>query len=295
MRSFKALLVGGLASAGCTPDQEFVDNSIDQVAVVAGDFDAMESLLDRLLIPFYLYDGFINGPAYSVEEDGADFEKNPLKVEGLFALDLEIFQVVFVNSGIRGFGEVIYNGVSPDDALASDPAVIEAARAYVEGGGTLVVSDWAYELVELTWPDAISFYGDDQELDDAQVGGDPASISAGVHDDLVEALGESVSIDYNFGRWTVMEGVADHVTVHLSGDTDYWVSAADGLDTLEDVPMLVSFAAGAGQVIYSNFPWNIQSAGLADALLTGLVEGLPLDTAEAGAAQQDPDALGSDE
>ena len=286
-----ALLILGLGA--CSPDQEFIDNSVDQVAAVAGDFDAMESLLDRMLIPFYLYEGFINGPAYT--DEPGDYQKNPLKVEGLFGLDIELFQVIFINSGTRGFGEVVYNGVAPDDALASDPEVIDAARGYVEGGGTLVVSDWTYELIELAWPDQIEFFGDDQALDDAQVGGDPRSVTAEVADDLADTVGEAVSIDYNFGRWVVIESVADDVAVHLRGDTEYWLGAAEGLDTLEDAPMLVSFAAGEGQVLYSNFPWNIQSPGLADALLSALVEDLPLNTAEEGAAQQDPGDLGSEE
>lgn len=280
-----------LALVGCTPDQGFVEKDYGMIAVVTGDFDAIEQSLNRLLVPYQLYEGYISGPVY---EDGPDdVDAILLESEGLFTGESEegrelfLFDVVFVNSGTRGFGEYVYNGVEPDDALVTDEDAINNVREYVGAGGVLVVSDWAYELIEAAWPDRLDFYGDDALLDVAQAGSVGRYQARANPDTVLEALGgQDASVEYNFSYWTVIEAVGEGVDMHLSADIDYRVSGSEGEGTLPDAPLLVSFTEGSGLVVYSTFHWTAQSAPMADALLTALVEGLPVDSDDSGGATE---------
>lgn len=266
------------ALIACAPDQGFVEQSYEMIAAVTGDFDAVEQNLGRLLVPYQLYEGYTSGPVYG---DGA--EGMLLKSEGLFTGETEegrelfLYDAVFVNSGTRGFGEYVYNGLAPDDSLATDEAVIGNVRDYVAAGGVLVVSDWAYELIELAWPDRLDFYGDDTLLDAAQVGSLGRYQARAGSELALEAIGgQDASLTYDFSNWAVIEAVGEGVEVHLSADISYRISDAEGEGSLPDVPLLVSFTEGRGLVVFSSFSWVAQSAPLADGLLSALVAGLPV-------------------
>ncbi len=277
-------ILWALVGPACTPDQGFIEKSVDMISVVSGDFDYVEENLDRLLVPFQLYEGYINGPTY---DEDIEPDQILLDAETLFlgesaegGLEINLFDVVFVNSGARGFAEYVYNGLEPDDSLVRDTEAITNVQNYVESGGVLVVSDWAYELVEAAWPDKIEFFGDDAALDAAQAGS-VGRYTATVDEGLVEALGgETASVQYNYSYWTVIESVGEGVNTHLSADITYRVSASEGEGTLTGAPLLVSFAQGDGLVIFSTFHWNAQTAALSDALIAALVEGLPVNSAE---------------
>ncbi len=259
---------------GCTPEQEFVEIPIDAIAVTSGDYDRMEALLLRQLVNYQLYEGFIVGATYDPELDP---EMMVLEVEGLLASqdELENYGAVFVNSGTRGLGRFVYNGVDADDGLVSDAEVIDNVTRFVSGGGVLVVSDWGYDLVEACWPELITFVGDEAVLDDAQRGV-RGSTQAMVHREaLVNDLGQNVvSLDYDFSHWAVIESVADEVEVILSGDVAYRADELSGEAELDDVPLLVAFNHGAGHVYFSTFHWHVQNATVADTILFSVVDGL---------------------
>ena len=253
---------------------------IDAVAVVAGDFDHVGESLGRQLIGYQTYEGYICCASYDPDIDPAGIA---LKSETLFTGESEsggreIFEydMVMVNSGARGFGEWEYNGVEPDDHLATDPVAIDNTVEWVERFGVLWVSDWAYDLVERGWTDHIDFYGDDELLDAAQVG-TIGRIEARVTDtDLEEALDSAqVSLAFNYSDWMVMEAIegAD-VEVLLRGDAEVRLSASEGYGVVQDIPLLVTFPHGEGQVILSSFHWNAQNADLVDTILLTVAEGL---------------------
>jgi hypothetical protein len=152
---------------------------------------------------------------------------------------------------------------------------MENIREFVDRGGRLVLSDWTYDLVVALWPDKIDFFGDEAELDVAQVGV-LAQINGTVSDaTLAEALGdETVSLAYNYSNWSVIESVSDDVSVHISGDVTYRISASEGYGDLTDVPLLVSFTQGAGQVVFSTFHWMAQNPDLGERIMLEVVEGL---------------------
>ena len=93
----------------------------DDVAVVSGDFDHMAEILVRLDISYTDFEGYIERAIY---DERMDPDINSLKVEGLFHGEndregvptINTYDAVFINSGTRGLGEYVYNGVDPDSA-----------------------------------------------------------------------------------------------------------------------------------------------------------------------------------
>ena len=273
MRSVLCVPLLGLL-LGCTPEQEFIEIPIEAIAVTAGDYDRMETLLVRQLVNYQLYEGYIVGATYEPDLDPDDII---LEVEGLLASEdeLENYGAVFVNSGTRGLGQFVYNGVEADDGLVSDSAVVDHVTHFVSGGGVLVVSDWGYDLIEACWPEMITFVGDEAVLDDAQRGA-RGTVQAMVHREaLVNDLGQNlVSIDYDFSHWATIAAVSDEVEVILSGDVTYRADELEGEVELDDVPLLVAFEHGSGNVYFSTFHWRAQTSTVADTILFEIVEGL---------------------
>ena len=268
---------------GCGSDQGLTPFAFDSVAWVAGDFDAVEQTLSRLGVPATAYEGYIVGPATGTEAIGGD-GLTPT-VEALLAADegtLATHDAVFLDSGVRGLGEVVYNGVEPDDAFVADPAVLAAVVAWVESGGVLIASDWAYDLAEQAWPDAVSFAREAEGLDAAQSGLSERILATVEDPALAAALGaEQLAVDFDFRAWAVMQDVGPDTTVHLRGDALYRADQDDVQAELPAAPLLVSFSAGGGRVVLSSFAWWSQAPAVADTLLPALVPGLPLGQAAA--------------
>jgi hypothetical protein len=283
---------------GACNEQNFNERRIDSLAVVLGDFDDIRSVLTGLEISTAAYDGFIVQATYEPEEDRTLKGEMALTVEGLLTntdntgrIELNLYQAAFFNSGTRGLNLAQYNDpLLPDSSLLEDPALLDVACSYVNNGNTLVVSDWAYELIEYCWPDAIDFMGED-ELDDngvpvpdlAQLGQAEKGVvmSLGGDDKFKKDIGESsLAIDFNYSDWTVIEGVGADTTVLLSGDISYQPDSASPIELAIGTPTLVRFNPGEGQVLFSSFHWSAQSMGLAESLLLASVEGLRVGSGE---------------
>ena len=260
-----------------------IDNTISQqpireIAVVTGDFDHMSEALDRMLLSYTEYEGFICCASY---DSTVDPEANTLKAEGLFGgesssdgREIFIYDAVFVNSGSRGWGAFEYNGVGEDDQFLKDAVALQNVEDFVNQGGTLVLTDWTYDLIEAIWPDKVTFYNE-EEPDAAQVGL-IGPVEASVADTVLATKldQETVNVAYNFSNWTVIESVAEEVEVHLSGDVNYRISASEGNGTLENVPLLISFEQGGGQVVFASFHWAAQTPELGQTLMTEIIGGL---------------------
>ncbi|MDP2314547.1 MAG: hypothetical protein Q8P41_16715 [Pseudomonadota bacterium] len=271
-----------LALLACKTDQEFAEIRLDAIAVVLGDFDNVGDTLTALDIATQEYDGFIVQATYEPDDDRTVRDFGGPSVEGLFTgtdengqLQVSAFNAVFVNSGTRGLGAFRYNNqLEPDDSLLLDTDAMDHACNFATGGGTLVVSDWAYELVEYCWPDALELFGDDTVPDAAQAGiaGDVLADVKG--DKLIEALGATVNLAYDYTAWSVIESVGTGTEVLLSGNVDYQPSADQLPETLTGAPLLVRFVAGRGQVVYSTFHFSAQNPQVTQSLLLEGVEGL---------------------
>ena len=125
-------------------------------------------------------------------------------------------------------------------------------RAYVDAGGAIYASDWAYDVVEQVWPEAVNFVGADEIPDAAQMG-EYGVVNATVSDGaLAEWLdADYTQVEFDLPVWPPIEGVADTVSVHLTGNIEY--REGTNIFPLTASPLLVSFTSGEGKVAYSTF------------------------------------------
>ena len=266
----RSLLVLVPLSIGCN-EQSFSVRNLNSVAVTAGDFDNLAAPLDRMVVRHSVYEGLISTATWDAEYNGQNIA---LKVENLFGelSELSAHDAVFVSSGTRGIGERVYNGLLPDDDLVADPAVVANLQEYVRRGGIVLFTDWTYDLLEAAWPAYVTFVNDDSRLDAAQVG-EIGTVTSTVRAPALEAALEtdSVALKYDFSNWTVVESVSEEVTVWLSGTARYRVQAG-GLNTLDNVPMLLSFEpSGSGRVVFASFHMDAQTDVVTDQMLRTVV------------------------
>jgi hypothetical protein len=206
------------------------------VAVVTGDYDDFQDVLIAM--------GFAN---YDLV-DGLDREE----VQS-FLLDpanLVPYDIVFFNSGFVE-EDVIYDTDDSDvDGLTE--VARENLMAYVESGGSVYTSDWAYDVVEQIWPTRINWVGDDALPDAAQTG-EYGVVNAAVSDAaLAQFLGKNyIEVEFDLPVWPVLENVDTSVSIHLSGSVEYREGTATY--TLPTAPILVSFTSGEGKVVSSAF------------------------------------------
>lgn len=226
------------------PEPDCFDPLTLDVAVVTGDYDDFHLVLNQMGFANYvLVDGLD-------EDDLKDFLDDPE--------ELAQFDIIFFNGGFVEEG-VIYNtdDGEDDDDTGGEVDTGAATRmanivSYVEGGGSIYASDWAYDVVEIGWPERADFAGADEIPDDAQMG-DYVIVNAAVSDNsLAEFLGSSyLDVTYDLPVWPPVIEVAESVSVHVSGDVEY----SEGLSNfpLSAAPLLYSFNAGDGKVVYSTF------------------------------------------
>jgi hypothetical protein len=243
-----------------------------RTAIVLGDFDTVEQLIQEVSLTtnvraeIHKYDGFTDGPHWEAEADET-FERPALQVEDLLRSDavdaLDNFDTTFFSCGMRGVADHIYNGVGEDNHLVDDGTVIENLRATISHGRALYFSDWTYDLLERSYPDAVTWLGDDEILDDAQRG-QPGDVTARVvHEGLADAMevpvGSQIELIFNQGGWAVPLEVSDpsgDVTaaeVLVAGDISYDDPEGGGILEATDVPLVFSLEIGRGRVVYTAF------------------------------------------
>ncbi len=151
---------------------------------------------------------------------------------------LATFDIVFINCGAEEL------------EFASSPTLQANLRQYVQNGGSLYVSDQAYDVVELTFPSYIEFYGSDTAPSAAELGADTMSIQGSITDSILAAsLGNSyIELHYPLPYWAMIESVSSDVRVFIRGDAD-----SLDFDYLPNIPHTVSFRPGNGKVVYSSF------------------------------------------
>jgi SAM-dependent methyltransferase len=201
--------------------------------VVQGQYDRIEEVLARM--------GLQNVDLH----DGIPATLN--WAESLFQTQdiINGYDVVFVNCGVEELE--MARGLSAN--------AVRNIRRYVEQGGSLYVSDWAYELVEQAFPEKIDFFGPDDEHDGAQVAIGGEYLTRVIDPDLAAEVGNTMSIDFQFQLGTVVSQVADDVTIYLETDMQYRkeVGGQTISDVLPDTPVTVGFRHGLGKVIYTSF------------------------------------------
>jgi hypothetical protein len=209
-----------------------------RIAVVDGAYDQVEDVLGSLGIDpanVTMYDGEIGFfPGGNIEWVG--------ELLGDYAT-LAQYDVVFFNCGV-------------DDAAFTtekDQVAIDNLRQFVAQGGSVYASDWAYDIVETTWPNYIDFERTDTLGDSAQVGVSEATIPGTIVDaNLAAAMGQTtINMDYPLDIWAVMSAVDAGVTVYVRGNAR--VHSGFSEQTRTNIPHTVGFSPGGGRVLYTSF------------------------------------------
>ena len=215
------------------------------------------------------------------------------------------------NSGVLAKHDVVFINCASN--IQSNDQSAAALRQYVQNGGSIYASDWAYAYIQSAFPGYINF---------------PASPKIGTAQQVVATITDSglasyinsasppatINLNYNLGAWVVIDSVGANTTVHLRGSIN--TNTLTGLeqtaserrqdaqpqqgmgasDQLANRPLVVSFrpyGTAGGRVVYTTFHNEAQQSSLEQKLLEYLVL-LPFTSAQQQAVAQAIQAEGLD-
>jgi hypothetical protein len=202
------------------------------LAVVQGDWDSIQEILDYLGFPYTLY----------TADQAAGLLSDPV--------NLAKYDAVFLNCGS------VY-----DSLLATTPTAAPSLRAYAEAGGKVYASDWAYSMIEHAFPEMVHFHGEDDELGNPKVG-NVGTVHGKVLDPALESvMGSEVEIYYQLGAWVVVDGVGTGSSVVVQG------SPSTSSGTLDGVPLTIRAPQGKGSALYTTFHNEAQATADAKQIL----------------------------
>jgi hypothetical protein len=117
---------------------------------------------------------------------------------------------------------------------------------FVFGGGTLILSDREYTVLEELWPDKVDF------ANPVTTGNNNQEINCTVTPSEYVAYLRTgqYNVSYDLPNFAVVENCA--------GDIYFTGSYETANGPVSDVPVLMAFGYGEGRVIYSNFNWRAQ-------------------------------------
>ena len=233
-----------------TSDRCFKASGV-KIAVVQGDADQIESLLDDLGFTHDNYD-----TASGATSAGAKFLAN--------AATMNTYDVIFVDCGSKL--DSIFTGTAKT-------AIVKNVQSFVAAGHSLYASDWAWQIVENAFPNAIDFYGNDASTSKATAGpsttagprqgpgptlaekkaGAKAYTMAGniVDTGLAAVVGKTTTTIYeDLGTWVVMQAAGTGTVVEIEADVKAIAPATGDWGT---VPLVVRFPSGTGHVVYTSF------------------------------------------
>ena len=208
--------------------------------MVTGDYDDVGTLLSSLGFADYT---LVNGIQNSETQD--------------FLSDTDL---------LGSYDMLFFNGGFTEEGVISDDVLINNVRNYVEAGGTIIVSDWAYDLVETMFPDKMTFVGDDTiEVSE----GDAGLIDCRIVDpNMANSIGtDEIQVEFDLPLFPPVLFADPSVSIHMTGNVEYLdPNPIDGVDVAQAnrSPVLVSFAHGAGKVVFLSF--RIESNDTEDAL-----------------------------
>ncbi|OGQ26081.1 MAG: hypothetical protein A2138_17470 [Deltaproteobacteria bacterium RBG_16_71_12] len=201
------------------------------------------------LVPDELRIAVVRGSLYDhVEQVLDDVGVDPADID-LYDADWAE-QLLGADERVRDYRILFLNCRSAEPTLLASPAMQERLRSFIADGGSLHASDQAYDLIEVTWPDAVDFHGDDA----VRAAGDRGAIANAlpalvVHPGLIAGLGRSdATLRYALETWSVMLAAGPDVEVYLTADSPLMDGTVVG-----GSPQIVGFNHGAGRVVYSSF------------------------------------------
>jgi len=275
--------VSEIELAASTSDTESCDFDIAKIAVVTGHYDEIQNVLAKLgygtinssgrldqsaPFDFTLIDGnnSLNDSLYDNFED--------------FVMDLDNltpYDIIFINCG------------NSSEALSTNSTVKANLKQYVEEGGKLYVTDWAYMFLEQPFPDFMDFSRGGSDVNTPEAPITAAKIGKGgitsdvtVHDSTManwldqvyvnpgsivddcytlpksaegtqggRNLNGKVTIGDFLGGWVMMDGIHTDVLVKPK----IWISGpvSSYSDSVGNAPLTVTRDQGLGRILYSSY------------------------------------------
>jgi hypothetical protein len=235
---FDATVVAGMVTN--IPVDTCLDRDSVNIAVVTGDYDDIGAILTGMTIPYTRYNGIAS-------TDYVDFLRDPVAMAG--------FDIIFINCGQH------------TEWWPHAYEVGTNLRDYVLDGGNLYVSDWAYYMLEMSFPDLMDFYGDDTIGGAAAVGA-PGELTGEVVDPHMQALlGTSIAdLNFDYNAWAIPESVGPDTTVLVRG-----AAPIEGSSHVVSNAPLAGRAEPAGSIIYTAFHNESQATIDMETLLQEIV------------------------
>lgn len=240
---FTVLIVDGEVTELAT--EECLSSDDVRIAVVTGQYDSIEVVLDRLHLPYTRIDG-INGNAH------VSLLRDPGQ--------LDDYDIIFFNCGMN------------DNWLSYRPEIAANIRDYVRNGGSVYTSDWSYFLAETAYPDMIEFKGDDNQPGAAEMGV-AGSVHGIVRDaSMIAALGtDQADLNYDLDIWITPDAVGTGEEL-ISGSYAYYDDPFYGYGTsMASGPLAARLHDGAGQILYTTFHNERQTTFHMDILLQEII------------------------
>jgi len=208
------------------PEGQCIEQGNVQIAVVEGSWDAVEHILGTMSLEYDTIDYF----------GSTAFLRDPAR--------LSEYDIIFFNCGMDDSWEYSYGA-----------EVAGNLRDFVEAGGSIYASDWAYYIVEAGWPSMNTFQGDDSWLGDARVG-ETGYITADVLDPVMaQRLGsDTASLNFDLPAWVVMKQTHQGDVLIQGTATYYDYSNPYSYDyQTSTVPLVSRLIQGDGAVVYTSF------------------------------------------
>jgi hypothetical protein len=182
---------------------------------------------------------------------------------------LQTYDVVLIDGG--SIEEDVFYDTDNSDTAGHVLNVKDAIRQYVGQGGKLICTDWAYDVIERTWPARVDFFGDDDIPEVAQQGA-PGKIDATVVDETMASNLGTDAVETKFGVdvWPIMLSTDENVTVYLRGTAPYINGMTSG--EIEDAPLLIGFHQGDGDVFYSSFILEDNQEGKMSEIVKNIID-----------------------
>ncbi|MCA9568117.1 MAG: carboxypeptidase regulatory-like domain-containing protein [Myxococcales bacterium] len=178
-----------------------------------------------------------------------------------------VYDSVLPQAGVPPFPPfpvAMYDLVIVGSGAQLSPDWVAGLRDAAGAGATVYATDYACEVVEEAFPQAIDFLGDDTDLGQAMRGVEQTVVATAAG--ALAAVGPTVQVELTIGEWPVMEAVSG--TVLLEAQVEYYEAPTNAPFSAVR-PLLVSAPVGPGTVVYASFLH--QDQGFGDAVLTYLL------------------------
>ena len=215
-----------------------------EIAVVTGSYDDVGGILTRLGLSYDAYDG---DPYGSREYE--ELLSNPSR--------LAQYDIIFFNCGMDDTWAYGFGGISLNE-------IRQNLREFVQDGGSIYASDWAYYMIEAPFPSLITFAGDDSSYSSAAVG-ESGYYTVNVLDPGLRTLlgSNTASINYDLPSWVVPASTSSGEILVRGSVLFYenWTSLVT-----KDVPLVIS-GSDNGRILYTSFHNETQTTVDMDRML----------------------------